>query len=112
MQDNAEQVRLASEFLDQLTAADPEIVGREVLVELIWVLARLDFGGSPHRNPDGKEVNCPYLHLYREGFHDKWAFPVPTGSFSDIGDPWRTLEDFMRFCNITAPPDIRQGLFT
>lgn len=75
-------------------------------------LARLDFGGAPHRNPDGAEIGSPHLHLYREGFEDKWAFPVPHDRFADLQDPWRTLEDFMRFCNIVEPPDIQKGLFT
>ncbi|MGH8510867.1 MAG: DUF6978 family protein, partial [Gammaproteobacteria bacterium] len=32
--------------------------GRQVVV-----LVRLDFGGSPHRNPDGEEIGSPHLHL-------------------------------------------------
>jgi hypothetical protein len=81
--------------------------GRQVVV-----LVRLDFGGAPHRNPDGEEVPPPHLHLYRERFGDKWAVAVPGDRFASIGDPWRTLEDFMRFCNIVEPPIIRRGLFT
>jgi hypothetical protein len=41
------------------------------------ILARLDLGGPPHRNPDGEEIDCPHLHLYREGYDDKWAYPLP-----------------------------------
>ena len=78
----------------------------------IVVLARLDFGGAPHRNPDGEEIESPHLHLYREGFGDQWAFPVPSNHFSDLDDPWQTLEDFMRFCTVVEPPVIRRGLFT
>ena len=78
----------------------------------IVVLARLDFGGAPHRNPDGEEIGSPHLHLYREGFGDKWAFPVPSIHFPDLDDPWQTLEDFMRFCKVVEPPVIRRGLFT
>ena len=81
--------------------------GRQVVV-----LARLDFGGAPHRNPDGKEIGSPHLHLYREGFGDKWGYPVPSDRFANLDDPWKTLEDFMRFCNIVEPPVIRRGLFT
>jgi len=40
--------------------------GRQVVI-----LARLDFGGAPHRNPDGEEIGSPHLHLYREGYGDK-----------------------------------------
>ena len=75
------------------------------------ILVRLDFGGQPHRNPDGVEVSSPHLHIYREGYADKWAIPVPAVSFTDITDLWRTLEDFLRYCNITQPPNIQRGLY-
>jgi hypothetical protein len=77
----------------------------------VVVLVRLDFGGPPHRNPNDEEIPSPHLHVYREGFGDKWAVPVPAEKFSNLSDLWRTLEDFMRFCNITQPPYIERGLF-
>lgn len=81
--------------------------GRQVVV-----LVRLDFGGAPHRNPDGEEIGSPHLHRYREGYGDKWAVRVPGAQFANLGDPSRTLDDFMRYCNIVEPPVIRRGLFT
>ena len=78
----------------------------------IVVLVRLDLGARRHRNPDGEEIGSPHLHVYREGFGDKWAYSPPTDRFADLDDPWRTLEDFMQFCNIVEPPVIRRGLFT
>jgi hypothetical protein len=78
----------------------------------VVVLVRLDFGGPPHRNPDDEEIPCPHLHEYREGYGDKWAMPVPADHFPRPDDLWGTLEDFMRFCNITQPPHIERGLFT
>ena len=78
----------------------------------VVVLVRLDFGGAPHRNPDDREIPCPHLHIYREGFGDKWAISASADQFGNISDLWRTLEDFMRFCNITQPPHIERGLFT
>jgi hypothetical protein len=77
----------------------------------VVILARLDFGGAPHRNPDDQEVACPHLHVYREGYGDRWAIPVPAESFPNVDDRWVLLNDFMRFVNITVPPDIRRGLF-
>lgn len=77
----------------------------------VVVLARLDFGGPPHRNPDDQEIACPHLHIYREGFGGKWAFPVPPAAFSNMDDLWQTLGDFMRYCNIVEPPLIERGLF-
>jgi hypothetical protein len=81
--------------------------GRQVIV-----LVRLDLGSAPHRNPDGKEIPAPHLHVYREGYGEKWAIPVPNNLFRATNDVWATLEDFFRFCNITQPPHIERGLFT
>jgi len=78
----------------------------------VVILARLDFGGAPHRNPDDEEIPCPHLHLYREGFGDKWAVPVPPEAFPSIADRWQTLQDFLRYVNVTDPPDFRRSLFT
>lgn len=75
------------------------------------VLARLDFA-APHRNPDGEEVGVPHLHLYREGYGDKWAYPVPAGVLSDPDDAWQVLHDFMSYCNIAEAPNIVRGLFS
>jgi hypothetical protein len=76
----------------------------------VIVLARLDLGGPSHRNPDGTEVPCPHLHLYREGYGDRWATPAPSDRFRDTANAFRALEDFMRFCNVTWPPVIQGGL--
>ena len=78
----------------------------------VVVLARLDFGGAPHRNPDDQEIACPHIHLYREGFGDKWAFPLSTDAFPDPSDRWRLFQNFMDFVNITRPPHVERGLFS
>lgn len=77
----------------------------------VVVLVRLDLGGAPHRNPDGQEIPCPHLHVYREGFGDKWATPVPLDIFLHPSDLWRTLQDFMSYCSITKLPHIDKVLF-
>lgn len=77
----------------------------------IVILARLDFGGPPHRNPDDSEVECPHLHVYREGYGDRWAVPLPRGQFPNQNDAWMLVTDFMRFINVTLVPDLRRGLF-
>ena len=75
------------------------------------VLARLDFGARPHRNPNGQQVMSPHLHLYREGFGAKWAFEVPFDRFAtNTKDPWTMLEDFIGFCNVVERPVIEPGL--
>lgn len=74
-------------------------------------LARLDFGGAPHRNPDGPEIGSPHLHVCKAGWGDRWAEPVPLEQFSDPGDAWKLLEAFMRFRNGVAAPAIQKELF-
>jgi len=51
------------------------------------------------------------LHIYREGFGDKWAVLAPEAHYSNLDDLYRTLEDFMPHCNIVEPPKIQPGLF-
>jgi hypothetical protein len=77
----------------------------------VVILARLDFGGPSHRNPDSEEIPCPHLHVYREGFGDKWAIPVPGSVFPNLDDLWQTLLDFCRYCNVVNPPSFTRGLF-
>ncbi len=67
------------------------------------ILARLDFD-KPHKNPDNKIVGVPHLHLYKEGFDDKYATDKLDAIFSDLNDPQKVLHDFMKYCNITQPP--------
>ena len=63
------------------------------------VLARLDFGGPPHKNPDNKWLGSIHLHLYREGYNDKYAFPLPE-EFAGISDTFEFLDAFMDYCVI------------
>jgi len=76
------------------------------------ILMRLDLDGPPHRNPDGVEIPCPHLHVYREGYGDKWAIPAPPATYSNTIDLFATFETFMQQCNVTHPPKIQKGLFS
>lgn len=76
------------------------------------ILARLDLGGPPHRNPDGEEIGCPHLHLYREGYGDKWATPLPNIFSSGIDDIMGLLDAFMDYCRVVGKPIIDRELFT
>jgi len=73
---------------------------------------RLDLDGPPHRNPDGSEIPCPHLHVYREGYGDKWAIPAPADRYTAALDLFSTFQTFMAHCNITKPPNIQKGLFS
>ena len=74
------------------------------------VLLRLDLGGVPHRNPDGQKIAPPHLHVYRVGEGDRWAIPAPPGPFTALDNPYKTLAEFMSYCNIVSPPQIQREL--
>lgn len=76
----------------------------------VVVLVRLCFGGASHPNPDGEEVESPHIHIYREGYGDKWAYPMTTADFTELNNQWQTFQDFMRHCNIVETPNIIRGL--
>lgn len=76
------------------------------------ILYRLDLDGPTHYNPDGEEVPCPHLHIYREGYGHKWAIPAPIDKFPDTSNLFSTLDAFMAHCNIIEPPTIQRGLFS
>lgn len=88
----------------------------------IIILVRLDIGGPPHCNPEvaniplpylkpynRETIPCPHLHLYVEGFMDKWAIPVP--EFPRTNDICATLDNSFRYCNVTEPPLVQRSLF-
>lgn len=79
--------------------------GRKVVV-----LVRLDIDGAPHTNPDGATIGGTHLHIYREGFEDKWAYPIDPAEFSDVSDIYNALADFCQYCNIKDIPSLQRGL--
>lgn len=76
------------------------------------VLMRLDIEGAPHRNPDGVEIQCPHLHIYREGYGDRWAIVAPVDRYNNTQDLFSTFEAFMNHCNVKTPPQVEKGLFS
>ena len=76
----------------------------------VIVLIRLDVGKAPHTNPDGQKIDGAHIHLYREGFEDRWAYPVDPGEFRNPSDAWTAIEDFCRFCHIEGLPPFQEVL--
>ena len=78
------------------------------------ILLRLDLIGSKHRNPDGKEVECPHIHRYKEGYGDKWAYELGSdefeGAFTNPQDLFITIDEFMDYCNIITKPAIQLSI--
>ena len=89
----------------------------------IITLVRLDIDGPPHPKPEvvnipfphlepynGQTIPCPHLHLYVEGFMDKWAIPSPSEKFPRTTDLVAILADFFRYCNVVELPAIQRGM--
>jgi hypothetical protein len=83
------------------------------------VLVRVDINGSQHPNPEattvplqilepynGKIIDCPHMHLYIEGFSDRWAIPIPVDKFSNTDDLIKSLTDFLNYCNVVDKPSV------
>jgi hypothetical protein len=76
-------------------------------------LVRLDIGKTlRHPNPDGKIIKGSHIHIYREGYDIKFAFPLDEFPFRfrDPNSIITTFEDFARYCNITKFPVIQERL--
>jgi hypothetical protein len=76
-------------------------------VRTVVVLVRLDVDGAPHTNPDGQKLSGTHLHLFREGYDDKWAFAVDANAFTLLSDPGTTFQEFCAFCKIESPPSVQ-----
>lgn len=76
----------------------------------VVILARLDLNGAPHTNPDGQRLDQSHLHLFREGWEDRWAYPLDPAVFRDPGDLAISFEDLCRFCAVENPPLVQAGM--
>ncbi len=88
-----------------------------------FILRRLDIDGPSHLNPNvenvpldflaqynSKEIDCPHLHIYVEGFNNKWAVPVSLFFSIDGKDIYDAMFDFFKYCNVKRIPIIEKGL--
>lgn len=76
------------------------------------ILLRLDIEGPAHGNPDGTLIPCPHLHIYKQGYGDRWAYAIPEHLARNLPDLFEVLADFYLYCNVTQPPLIIRGLFS
>lgn len=70
------------------------------------ILARIDTSGPRHQNPDGKFINGPHLHIYRENYGDKWAYELDSSIFTNTSDIGILLKDFLEYINAETIPQI------
>jgi len=76
-------------------------------VRTVVVLVRLDIDGAPHTNPDGERLSGTHLHLFKEGYDDRWAYPVNQTKFTMLSDPGATFQEFCSYCMVESPPPVQ-----
>ena len=78
------------------------------------ILLRFESSGK-HTNPegtDGKVFEGPHIHIYKEGYDDKWAFPVSKIGIENIhSTKSQILVKFLEYCNVSNYPIIQDNLF-
>lgn len=74
------------------------------------ILLRYDSAGR-HTNPDGVTFEGRHVHLYREGFNDKFAFPVSEIGVTDTDTIETVFNKIMHFCNVKRFPIIQVPMF-
>lgn len=63
-------------------------------------LLRIDLDGPAHDNPDGTVVECPHIHIYKEGYNLSWAYPLQKVISTDTTDLITVLIDFLKYTNV------------
>jgi len=79
------------------------------------ILVRIDFDERRgHTNPDGESIPTPHIHIYREGYEDKFAYPLKT-VFPDLDENALDMIDlfgkFCDYCNIIRNWTIERPLW-
>ncbi|MCI6795388.1 MAG: hypothetical protein MR581_05365 [Lachnospiraceae bacterium] len=74
------------------------------------VLVRLDINSPDHMNPDGTKVGRNHIHIYREGYADRWAYDIDKYGFEIYNSFQEYFYRFCEFCNIIVPDNIQMVL--
>ncbi|MFN8355452.1 MAG: hypothetical protein U0Y10_13430 [Spirosomataceae bacterium] len=53
-----------------------------------------------HTNPDGQKIEGFHIHVYKEGFGDKFAYPASEFGIKESDTMEIILEKFLLYCNI------------
>ncbi|MFA6074899.1 MAG: hypothetical protein WCV63_06395 [Negativicutes bacterium] len=77
---------------------NPQKVSYSLRYKSAIILLRVDTENPYHVNPDGEELPNKHIHIYREGYAAKWAYPLPD-SFKEPDDIVKLFEDFLEYAN-------------
>ncbi len=73
------------------------------------ILLRYDSSGR-HTNPDGFVFDGPHVHIYREDFDDKFAFPIEDIGAVSSSTREEVLELFLKYCHVVDYPNIQHTI--
>lgn len=74
------------------------------------ILLRYDNGGC-HTNPDGEKFEGAHVHFYKEGYNDKFAFPISSIGIEESDSMEKVFNKIMYFCNIKRFPSIEVSMY-
>lgn len=74
------------------------------------IMLRYDNGGR-HTNPDGETFEGPHVHLFKEGFNDKFAYPISIINIEETDTMEVRFKKILHFCNIKDCPDLEVPMF-
>ncbi len=74
---------------------------------------RIDIGGPPHQNPNGIDVPCPHIHVYKyDGTPhiENWAFPLEDKLPTCSDDLVQVFIDLLLYNNVENIPTIEDKI--
>ena len=74
------------------------------------ILLRYDNEGR-HTNPDGNTIIGRHIHIFREGYNDKFAFSVSEIGVTETDQMITVFNKIMQYCNIKRFPSIEVPMF-
>jgi hypothetical protein len=73
-------------------------------------MVRYDNKGR-HTNPDGESFDGPHIHFYREGYNDKFAYPIEEFRILESDTMEEVFNKIMHLCNIKKCPSVVIPMF-
>lgn len=78
------------------------------------VLVRLDLNPRKHINPDGTIVDTDHVHIYKEGYDERFAYPLDSEEFKNIFPDKENmallLKSYLDFIKTISIPEIIEVL--
>lgn len=69
------------------------------------ILFRIDIDGPAHPNPNGEDVPCPHLHIYKYNgtpYIENWAIPLHDEIPTNTNDLIQVFEDFLKYNKVKS----------